>query len=200
MLPDVSRESLKRYEALLLKWQKAINLVGSSTLSDAWTRHFEDSLQILPFIPNTARTLYDLGSGAGFPGLVTAIARPELSVSLIEADQRKCAFLTIVSHETGVKVTVVNARIEKATESLPAPDVVTARALASLEALLEHVRPWVIQNPNLICIFPKGAQAMAEIEVAQRIAAFTVAKIPSATEPEAMLLVLRDIRFMSQNH
>lgn len=200
MLPDVSRESLKHYDVLLHKWQKAINLVGPSTLNDSWVRHFEDSLQLLPMIPDGARTLYDLGSGAGFPGMVIAIARPDLCVTLVESDQRKCAFLATVSHETDAKVAILNERIEKASESAPPPDIVTARALAPLSALLAYIRPWAESNHGLVCIFPKGAQAEAEIEAAQGIASFTVAKIPSLTESQAQILVLRNIIFSSQNN
>jgi 16S rRNA (guanine527-N7)-methyltransferase len=213
-------EKLRRYEALLHKWQKAVNLVGPSTLPDSWNRHFEDSLQILPFLPSSRRKpgssdpssedpgfrrdddngtgdlrLYDLGSGAGFPGMVIAVARPDVSVTLIESDQKKCAFLTNVSHETKTPVRILAQRIEQAAESLPSPDIITARALAPLSSLLTLIRPWVEKNPELVCIFPKGAQAMAEIEAAQGVAAFDVTACISKTDEMARILTLRNIRF-----
>lgn len=116
-LPEnVSRETearLRQYQALLLKWQEKINLISPGTMKDSWARHFQDSLQILPLVPDGPARLYDLGSGAGFPGLVLAIARPDLAVTLIESDAKKCAFLQAVSRETGVKVTIDNCRIGK---------------------------------------------------------------------------------------
>ena len=93
---DVSRETRDQLEALVYtlgRWQKAINLVGKTTLAEVWTRHILDSAQLLPLIPKDAKTLVDLGSGGGFPGLVLAALRPDLAVTLIESDARKCAFL-----------------------------------------------------------------------------------------------------------
>jgi 16S rRNA (guanine527-N7)-methyltransferase len=145
---------LRHYQALLVKWQEKINLVSPTTIQDSWKRHFEDSLQLLPLVPEGAKTLYDLGCGAGFPGLVLAMARPDLAVTLVESDAKKCAFLTAVSRETGVQVTIQNSRIEAATATLPPPDIITARALASLEKLFDLAHPWLASNPVLI--FPKG--------------------------------------------
>ena len=92
---NVSRESLEQlhaYDALLHKWQKTINLVGRNTLHESWDRHILDSVQIAQYVSRESKTLYDLGSGAGFPGLVLAILRPDLDVHLIESDLRKCSF------------------------------------------------------------------------------------------------------------
>ena len=112
MSPEIT-EKLRKYESLLLKWQKTINLVSSSTLKDVWARHFEDSLQIIDLVPDTVKTVWDLGSGAGFPGLVLAIARPDLSVNLVESDVRKSAFLQNVSRETmSGNVYIRNGRLE----------------------------------------------------------------------------------------
>lgn len=195
-VPRGTLETLRTYEALLEKWQKAINLVGPASMPDAWARHFMDSIQISPLIPQGAKTLYDLGSGAGFPGLVLAIVRPELSVTLVESDQKKCAFLTTVSHETKTPVRVLPERIERAVESLPPPDVVTARALASLSELLLYIRPWIEKNPELVCVFPKGAQYAEEIKVARAIARFDVQEESSMTESKARILVLRGVVFV----
>lgn len=140
---DVSRETLDRlaaYEAVLRKWQPKINLVGPSTLPDLWRRHFLDSAQLLPLLPEGARVLVDLGSGAGFPGLVLAILGvPE--VHLIESDSRKAAFLREAARVAGAAVTVHNKRIEAVAGI--AADVVTARALAPLSDLLNWSHPFL---------------------------------------------------------
>lgn len=196
MSPDrlvASMEKLRCYEALLHKWQRAVNLVGPATLAESWERHFLDSAQLSPFIPDEAKTLYDLGSGAGFPGLVLAMMHPELAVTLVESDEKKCAFLAAVSRESEVPVTVKAMRIEKAAESLPPPDVVTARALAPLEKLLEYIYPWVQVNPALICVFPKGQMAAAEIEAARANWGFDSRETVSQTDPAGRILIIKDI-------
>ena len=186
-VPRESLDKLRQYEALLVKWQKAINLVGPATIPDAWERHFIDSLQLTPLIPAAAKTLYDLGSGAGFPGLVLAMARPELSVTMIESDERKGAFLSAVSHETKTPVTVLSARIERAVADLPAPDIVTARALAALNLLLAYI------EPCLTCIFPKGLLAADELVSARKDWTFKVDQVASMTDPKATILILTKI-------
>ena len=184
---------LEQYLVLLLKWQGKINLISPNTVKDAWKRHFEDSLQIIPLIPQGSKILYDLGTGAGFPGLVLAIERPNLAVTLIESDSKKCAFLQTVSRETGVDVAIRNARIEKAASELPAPNIVTARALASLDQLLDYIGPWSLANPDLIAIFPKGENWDKEVDKVG-IWEFHVKQVPSATEKSAAILVLSNIR------
>ncbi len=184
---------LEHYLSLLLKWQEKINLISPNTVQEAWKRHFEDSLQIMPLIPPAAKTLYDLGTGAGFPGLVLAMEYPDLAVTLIESDAKKCAFLQTVSRETKVDVAIRNSRIERASEELPPPDVVTARALASLDQLLDYIGPWTLTNPNLVAIFPKGENRDNEVEKVG-IWEFHVKQIPSITEKSAAILVLTNIR------
>src|SRR6267154_1178647 len=117
--PGVSRETLGRLETMvetLLRWQKAINLVGRAPLDDVWPRHILDSAQLLPLIPKETRTLADLGSGAGFPGLVLAALRPELDVTLIESDARKSAYLGEAARRMGLpnQPKVVVSRVEAA--------------------------------------------------------------------------------------
>lgn len=193
-VPRETEDRLRAYHALLLKWQDKINLISPSTVSTAWDRHFIDSLQLVPLIPEGAKALYDLGSGAGFPGLVLAITRPDLAVTLIESDAKKCAFLAAVSRETGVQVTIANERIEAATARLPAPDLITARALKSLHELLDWVWPWARLKPDLQAIFPKGAQFSDEIAAASTAGwTFDCAEFPSHTDPGARILRLSDI-------
>lgn len=199
-------DKLRHYHALLLKWQEKINLISPNTVADAWERHFIDSAQLAPLLPQGAQTLYDLGSGAGFAGLVLAMIRPDIKVTMIESDTKKCAFLSAVSRETNTAVEIVNKRIEaardgrgagrpengaKAEGRLPAPDLVTARALASLAELFGHVWPWAQERPDMRLIFPKGGQAQAEIDAAKAAGwAFDVALTPSVTEPAAQILTV----------
>ena len=93
---------LATYKSLLLKWAKVINLVSPATLADVDARHFQDSLQLIPLLPAHTKTLFDLGSGAGFPGLVIALERPDIRVHLFESDTKKCSFLSTVSRETHI--------------------------------------------------------------------------------------------------
>ena len=192
---SVSRETkakLDLYDLLLQKWQAKINLVSASTLKESETRHFLDSLQLCSHIPEGAKTLYDIGSGAGFPGMVIAIARPDLSVHLIETDQKKCSFLQTVSRETESPVKVHTGRAERVL--LPAPDVVTARALADLSQLLEWTERWWSSWPDLTMIFPKGIAAKDEVAKAEKLYRFDHQSYPSVTDPKASVLVLTQIQ------
>ena len=142
---------MKAYADILVDWNARHNLVAKSTLPDLWRRHFWDSAQLAPLIPETARTLADLGSGAGFPGLVLAVMRPDLVVTLHDATTKKCAFLQAGADRMGVAVTVQNARLE----DLPRRsfDVVTARALAPLPQLLAYAQNFA--GLNSVCLFLK---------------------------------------------
>ena len=150
MQPD---QKIILYRDLLLKWQKTINLVSPATLQNVWERHFEDSLQLLDFIPQNVKKICDIGSGAGFPGLLIAIQRPDIHVDLIEADTRKCAFLQTVSRETECQnITVYNDRIENVMDAIEA-DCLTSRALASLRQIIHYAEPLWDKNPDLIMVF-----------------------------------------------
>ena len=198
---DVSRETLDRlaiYEALLRQWQKAVNLVAPSTLDAVWHRHFADSTQIVRLTPQ-ARSWIDLGSGAGFPGLVVAILLAEggsdpARVTLIESDSRKCAFLREVARETGVTVEILSTRIElPATQAkLDSPEVVSARALAPLDRLLGLAAP--LFTPATVGVFLKGRDATAEIETAAKAWTFAVEMVPSITEATGRVVVIRDLQ------
>lgn len=188
--PDLA-EKLDRYEALLRKWQGAINLVAPSTLADARRRHFEDSLQLVPLVPAGARVLVDLGSGGGFPGLVLALATG-LETHLVESDQRKAEFLRAVSRETQAPVTVHAKRIDQV---LPfRADVVTARALAALPVLLDHATRFA--GPETVAIFPKGRAAEAELTTLRLTTLapspkMTIDLHPSRTDPDAVLIRIK---------
>ena len=167
---SVSRETfehLATYRENLLKWNKTINLVAQSQIDDIWGRHFVDSAQMSVFLPPSPVSVFDLGSGGGFPGLVLALIRPDCSFSFVESDQRKCFFLKNVSRETSVDVSVYNRRIEEAVPALPPPDIVTARALASLDVLFSYVMPWVVARSDITLLFMKGRGAQEEIKQAR---------------------------------
>lgn len=184
----VSRETLDRlkaYASLLEKWQRRINLVGASTLGDLWRRHMLDSAQLLPHIPDSAANLVDLGSGAGFPGLVLAImGAPD--VHLIESNGRKCAFLREAARVTGTAVTIHNMRIER-TEAWPA-DVITARALAPLSVLIEYARPYL--TPNSICLFLKGRGVDEELTELRKMWNIRENEYPSMTDSDGIVVRL----------
>ncbi|TXL73001.1 16S rRNA (guanine(527)-N(7))-methyltransferase RsmG [Vineibacter terrae] len=189
-LPEDVWRGLEIHVGALLKWQRSINLVSRSTLDEVWTRHVLDSLQLLPLIPAGARTLVDLGSGAGFPGLVVAIARPDLSVRLVESDNRKAVFLGEVARQAAPTTVIVNKRIEAAAPD-PA-DVITARALAPLPELLDWAHRFTI-DPT-ICLFHKGRSIDDELTDAERRWMMTMDRVPSVTAPDAAILRVARLR------
>lgn len=193
--PPELQHKLQVYHDLLLKWQRAVNLVAPSTLEDAWSRHFEDSLQLVELIPQNATSLIDIGSGAGFPGLVIALARPDLEVHLVESDQKKGVFLLNVSRETGAKnVHVHQQRIESVMGNLRG-DVVTARALASLSQLLKYAQPqWERASSPAIQIYLKGQGWQDEVALAKADHDFQVTDYPSKTNRDAAILCISDVR------
>lgn len=186
---NVSRETfekLKVYQKTLETWQKRLNLISSSTLPNVWERHFEDSLQLLPYLPTSKSKLVDLGSGAGFPGLVLAITRPNfLNVTLIESDLKKCVFLENVSRETNTPVTILNERIETLKNSLKF-DIIIARGLASLSLLIEYAIP--LMNMDSVCLFLKGKEFESEIEDSQKRWDFNLELFPSLTDSRGRIL------------
>lgn len=188
----VSRETLERlegYAALLTKWQKAINLVAPDSLPDLWRRHMLDSAGLFPLIPSGARTLVDLGSGAGFPGLVLAIMGvPE--VNLLESDARKCAFLSEAARLFAPgRVTVHRGRIEAAPPI--AADVVTARALAELPKLLGYAARFL--GPDGICLFLKGRRVEDELTLAGQTWTMTADRLPNPAESSGIILRIKGL-------
>lgn len=188
----VSRETLARLKAyadMLLDWNERHNLVARSTLPDLWQRHFWDSAQLAPLIPDTAKTLADLGSGAGFPGLVLAALRPELAVTLHEATTKKCAFLQAAADRMGLRVSIANARME---DLSPRPfDVVTARACAPLPQLLEYAHRFM--SPNSVCLFLKGQNVGSELTEAAKYWNIKVSQVPSQTDPSGAIVTVREL-------
>jgi 16S rRNA (guanine527-N7)-methyltransferase len=186
---DVSRETSDQLEAFvstLVRWQKAINLVGRTTVEDVWIRHVLDSAQLKPLIPAEATSLADLGSGAGFPGLVLAALRPDLEVILIEADARKAAFLGESSRRMGLKKPprIVIGRIEDVPPAMA--DVVTARALAPLDQLLDWARRH--RSDTAICLFHKGKGWQGELTGAMKDWDIACQPLTSVTDRDAVIL------------
>jgi 16S rRNA (guanine527-N7)-methyltransferase len=196
---DVSRETLERlelYAALLRKWQRTINLVAASTLDDVWHRHFADSAQLVALAP-AARSWVDLGSGAGFPGLVVAILLAEANqagVTLIESDVRKSAFLREVARQTGVAVDIIGQRIESASTQarFSNVDVVSARALAPLDRLLELSA--ALFSRDTVGLFLKGREVDAELRDAGRRWVFDGETVPSLTDKAGRIVRVRALR------
>lgn len=193
---NVSRETLeklKSYEARLLKWNPAINLVSRNTLTQVWARHFLDSAQIFDLAQNTANSWIDLGSGGGFPGMVVAImaqgAGRDLPVTLVESDRRKCAFLADVSRETSCPIQIIPKRAESLTGEY---DIISARAFAPLLDLFAYAEP--LAHPNSTLLFPKGARWQDELTTAQKHWHMNMNAHPSRSDPDAAILTISDFR------
>ena len=196
---SVSREMvdrLKIYESQLKKWQRAVNLVAPKTLPELWHRHFADSLQIAQLVPPSAKTLVDMGSGGGFPGLVLAAYFADLAgpaITLVESDQRKCAFLREAARAMEISVEILSTRIENDANlaALSGVDVVTARALARLPKLFALVSPFI--SAQTVCIFMKGRDVATEIAEARLSWSFESTEHASMTDAQAKIIVVRDI-------
>jgi 16S rRNA (guanine527-N7)-methyltransferase len=198
-LTPVSRETsdrLDRFVELLLRWQRTTNLIAPSTASRIWTRHIADSLQLLDVVPE-ALVWVDLGSGAGFPGLVIAAAlagKPGAVVHLVESNAKKAAFLREAQRLTGAPAIVHTARAEDFAERChEAVDAVTARALAPLKSLLQLCFP-LLGKSGAAALFPKGQHAELEIrDAAAQMKAWALAAtlVPSRTDPTGRIVVIR---------
>lgn len=182
--------AFETYGALLRKWQARINLVSPDTLPDMWRRHFLDSAQLLPLIPEAAETLADIGTGAGFPGMVIALARPGLTVHLIDSDTRKIAFLREVTARTGVRNAVFHVKRMESIEHLPV-DIVVSRACAPLTRLLRYAIP--LWTPSTIALFLKGARVDEELTEARKEWMMSVERFPSVSDETGTILRLADL-------
>jgi 16S rRNA (guanine527-N7)-methyltransferase len=239
--PPETIARLALYEELLRQWQKAVNLVAPATLDAVWHRHFADSAQLVPLAPPGIRSWIDLGSGAGFPGLVAAIMlagtpspratptsppvptargegggqghtptsaqdpapypsplrasgeRTTPRFTLIESDTRKCAFLREVARQTGVAVDILSRRAESARTSVneDLPRIVSARALAPLDRLLELAEP--LSPPGTTLLLPKGREVTQELEMAGSRWRFQVALVESVTDKHGRVAVITNL-------
>ena len=204
---SVSRETMARlriYETLLERWQKVHNLVAPRTLPQIWGRHFADSAQLLALAPRVLNLGYaflksrwlDLGSGAGFPGLVLAILLADLPgafVGLVESNQKKCAFLEAVRRETGAPARVFAMRCEELAKEPPGElDIVTARALAPLTDLFGLAAPFMAGHAQ--ALFMKGRDVDVELTEASRCWKISADQCPSLTEAEGRILMVHSLR------
>ena len=192
----VSRETIKQldvYVELLRLWNQNTNLVGARSLGEVWSRHVLDSAQICNLIDLEEGPLFDLGSGAGFPGMVLAIMGCR-RVSLIESSKKKCAFLAHVSKTLGLGVKVVNSRVEHYSPEERAR-FVTSRALASVKTLIEYSQPLISKDGR--CFFWKGKKLDQELTEVKNSWSMEIEKISSITSVEGTILAISRLGFQN---
>jgi 16S rRNA (guanine527-N7)-methyltransferase len=178
----------------LLTWQKRINLIGPATAGVVWERHILDSLQLLPLLPKGTRIIAELGSGAGIPGLVVAIAA-DLEAHLYESNGKKAAFLREAARKTGTRAHVHMVRLEtlRTEQALPTVDCVLARALAPLPLLLDYAEPFLARGA--VGLFHKGQDIDVELTEATKYWKLNITKHASLCDSRGVILqVLEAIR------
>lgn len=190
--PDVSRETfdnLIAFEELVLKWQAKINLVANNAISELWQRHILDSVQLYQYGLG-ANHWIDIGSGGGFPGIIIAILMKQQGqgeICLIESNSKKCAFLNTAIAHLGLPAKVYNDRIENSSLVQKAPDIISARALASLTELFGLCQNW-LAKPNTYALFQKGKNYKDEILEAQLLWSFDVEVFQSVIDKDSVIL------------
>lgn len=194
---NVSRETIAKllaFQDLVLKWNKKINLISKASEQNIWERHIVDSLQLCKYIEEKDKILYDFGSGAGFPAIVIAIAAeqffPKIHITLIESIGKKTLFLNEAKKELNLDITILQKRVENI--NLPPPDLITSRAMASLDKLLTYCEPFCKNNTRLI--LPKGEKWQEEIKEAKQKRIFNYTATVSVTNENARILVIENIR------
>lgn len=191
---DLAADRLRIFVALLTKWNAAINLVSAASLPDVWVRHVADSAQLLGLVGPGRKRWVDMGAGAGFPGVVVALIAADtpdsVDMALIESDQRKAAFLSTVSRETGVPMAVHAKRIEDVVPQRA--DIVSARGLAPLSKLCAFADHHLSAGGT--ALFPKGGQYEAEVSEARKAWTFSLEFRKSTTDPTGGVLKLKDLR------
>ena len=191
---DVSRETLARFDTLadlLTDWQTRMNLVGPQTLPDIWDRHFADSAQLLA-VAGHGRSWLDIGAGAGFPGLVIALLDSTARLSLVESITKKCRFLTEACDVLGLveRVKIANCRIERFPQQKF--DIITARALASLDQLFDWALPFAESGTRWL--LPKGARVETELALASERFAFDHRLVGSRTDAAGRIVVASGVK------
>ncbi len=181
---------LKTYVGMLRDWNARHNLVSDRSLEDVWRRHVWDFAQLVAYVPTSAQNLVDLGSGAGFPGLVLAeLLRGRTRVVLYEATAKKCDFLATVAERLGLDSEICNSRIEEAARERF--DVVTARACAPLPKLVSYAQHFV--GRTTACLFLKGQNIEAELTEAHKSWRMKVQRHQSLTDPSGVILEIREL-------
>ncbi|MHC1547386.1 16S rRNA (guanine(527)-N(7))-methyltransferase RsmG [Phyllobacterium sp. K27] len=197
VLPHVSRETLEdlfAFEALFRKWSKAINLASPSTLDQLWERHILDSAQLYCLAPE-AKLWLDLGSGGGFPGVILAILlkeSPNSKIDLVESNSKKAAFLRTAIGQASAPGTVHASRIDTMWEKIAVPDIITARALASLKELFVHAEPWLTGGAT--ALFQKGRDYRREIDETRDDWTFDLVEHRSAVDKDSVVLQISNLR------
>ncbi|PSH63823.1 16S rRNA (guanine(527)-N(7))-methyltransferase RsmG [Phyllobacterium brassicacearum] len=202
VLSHVSRETvdnLSDFEELFRKWSKAINLASPSTLDNLWERHIVDSAQLFDMAPSTTKWL-DLGSGGGFPGVVLAILlkqRPGGRIDLVESNGKKAAFLRTALGQFSAPGTVHAARIDAVWGKIQNPQVITARALASLSDLFQLAEPWL--TTGAVALFQKGRDYRREIEESRYGWSFDLVERASVVDRDSVVLQISNLRRAGPN-
>jgi 16S rRNA (guanine527-N7)-methyltransferase len=192
-LSDGVCERLEIFVDRLTQWQRKTNLIAPSTLEDIWDRHIADSLQCLAIKPES-NSFLDIGSGGGFPGLVIAACiadDPDASITLIESNNKKTAFLRQVNRHMGAGAKVITARIEEADLGSDSPNIITARALASLSTLFELSHAWL--QSGTVALFHKGREFEAELEECNGVWEFDLIQHPSRISVDSVILEISNL-------
>ena len=185
-----TQEKLEHFASLFQKWAKSINLVAPSTLDTLWSRHIADSARVFQILPGPRKWI-DLGSGGGFPGIITAILLTETGdgwVNLVESNHKKAAFLRVALSETGARGSVHAMRIEEAPAAIEFCNVVSARALSDLDRLLEYSSPWMCERGKASAVFHKGRDYRPELDKARGRWDFDLVIHESKIEADSVLL------------
>ena len=196
ILIDVSRETivlLQRLGLLVEKWNKSINLISKKTVPEIWNRHILDSAQIFYANKKSFKKWLDMGSGAGFPGLVVAILAQDKNIGgetvLVESDKRKCVFLSTVKRELNLNLSIINNRIESCDRQQA--DVISARALADLPSLLDLSFNHLSDDTTLI--FSKGKSWKEELVAAEKTWNFSWEAVTSITDAKSVVLKIGEL-------
>ena len=194
----VSRETYEKLEIFnetLIKWQKSINLVSNSSLKHIWIRHFLDSAQLYNFTKEVQGNILDMGSGAGFPGIILAILGNK-NINVVESDQRKCTFMREVGRLSNTNLEIHNCRIEEL--QFINPDLIVSRALAPLKKLIEYVENHIYKNklstkkiPKML--FLKGKLYNEELRDLKKIRKFEFKVYPSITDEYGKIIYINNL-------
>lgn len=185
-IPRETIEGLKKYQSLVLKWNKVINLVSCSTESEFWTRHILDSLQLMKYINSFDSHVVDIGSGAGLPGVILSIAGIK-NVTLIESDERKVAFLLQAAKCSNNKIQIINDRIENVVLEC---DMLTSRAFASLEKIFSYTKNIMVKDKYLLL---KGQGYQEEIDNAKKKWSFYHLTYDSMTSNNSKIIEISNL-------
>ncbi len=187
-----AENDIKKYIDILLEWQKHVNLISNNTIKDIWIRHVLDSAQLFYLLPSSVKTLVDVGSGGGFPGIILGILNkingfPIQKIILIESDLKKSLFLKEINRQLNLNIEVINERVEKI-EGLKV-DILTCRAFSELKQILIMCQK--IVSRETICLLPKGKEVEKEINNCQ--IQCKIEKLPSVVSKESCILKIKEV-------